>query len=250
MIALRSLGFNLLAGLWTATLMVACLPLMVSRRATVGCLRLWARGIEALLTWIVGLRWCLRGAANLPAGPAIVAANHQSAWETVMLYRVLDAPAFVLKRELMRAPGGWYAWRAGAIPIDRAGGAATVRAMVAAARRALARGQTVVIFPEGTRTAPGARRPFHPGVAALYRALDVPVVPMAHNAGVYWGRKTFLKRPGTVVLEALPVIPPGLGRAAFMARLVDAIDGAAQRLTAEARQEHNMNNHATDGPRP
>ena len=241
MIALRSLAFNALAALWTVALLVVCVPLLAWRRGAAWGMALWARGIELLLAHVVGLRWTLEGAANLPSAAAIVAANHQSAWETVMLHRILRDPAFVLKRELVYVPNGWYAWRAGAIPVDRSGGAAAMRAMVGAARRALKRGQTVVIFPQGTRTAPGVRRPFHPGVAALYRGLAVPVVPIAHNAGSFWGRKTFLKRPGTITVQVLPAMTPGLDRAQFMDRLTADIERAAERLTAQARLEQNVN---------
>jgi len=240
-IGLRSLAFNTLAALWTVTLLVVCVPLLAWRRGAAWSMAFWARGIELLLAHVVGLRWTLEGAVNLPASAAIVAANHQSAWETVMLHRILRDPAFVLKRELMFAPHGWYAWRAGAIPVNRAGGAPAMRAMVVAARRALKRGQTVVIFPQGTRTAPGVRRPFHPGVAALYRGLGVPVVPIAHNAGSFWGRKTFLKRPGTVTVAVLPATTPGLDRERFMNTLTATIERAAERLTARALLEQNVN---------
>ncbi|MGH6719972.1 MAG: lysophospholipid acyltransferase family protein [Alphaproteobacteria bacterium] len=245
MTLLRSLAFNLLALLWTAALALACAPLLAwSRRGAAWAVRLWAAGLAWLLARVIGLGFEVRGIDRLPRGPAVVAANHQSAWETIMLHRILDDPAFVLKRELMLLPTGWYAWRAGAIPIDRAGGAAALRSLVAAARRTLARGQTIVIFPQGTRTPPGVRRRYHPGIAALYTQLGVPVVPVALNSGLYWGRKTFLKQPGTVIVEVLPAIPPGLGRAAFLHRLTDAIEGTADRLTREADGDivkHNVN---------
>ncbi len=249
MTVLRSLVFNVLALAWTAALALACIPILVGpRRWSVRVMRVWAAGIEALLAGVVGLRYELRGNEHLPRAGGVVASNHQSAWETVMFARLLNAPAFVLKRELLGLPNGWYAWRAGSIPIDRGGGAAALRAMVAAAARALLRGQTIVIFPQGTRTAPGVRRRFLPGVAALYGRLAVPVVPIALNSGLYWPRRAFLKRPGTVLVEVLPPIPPGLDRATFMARLTETIESAADRLTAEATGrilEQNVNGRSS-----
>ena len=248
MTALRSLAFNVLAAVWTAALALACLPLLVaSRRSAAWCVRLWALGLSWLLARVVGLGYEVRGLDRLPQGPVVVAANHQSAWESIMLHRILDDPAFVLKRELVWLPTGWYAWRAGAIPIDRSGGAGALRAMVEAARRALGRGQSVVIFPQGTRTPPGVRRRYNPGVAALYMTLGVPVAPIALNSGHYWGRKTFLKRPGTVTVEVLPAIPPGLGRADFLHQLTEAIEGTADRLTREAGG-HILEHNTNEGP--
>ncbi|MEX2648433.1 MAG: lysophospholipid acyltransferase family protein [Alphaproteobacteria bacterium] len=249
MTVLRSLAFNVLALAWTVAVMVAWAPLLAGpRRWTAAGMRVWAAGIEALLAGVVGLRYEVRGRENLPRGGGMVASNHQSAWETVMFARFLDAPAFILKRELLRLPTGWYAWRAGSIPINRGGGAGTLRVMVAAAERALRRGQTIVIFPQGTRIAPGVRRRFRPGIAALYGRLGVPVVPIALNSGLYWSRRAFLKRPGTVLVEVLPPIPPGLDRTAFMARLTETIEVALDRLTAEATErilEQNVNGRSS-----
>lgn len=234
MIVARSLVFNVLAALWTAALVLLCLPAFLApRRAAARAMRLWSAGIGWLLEHVVGLGYIVHGREHLPGGPVVIAANHQSAWETVMFHRIVDDPAFVLKRELLRLPTGWYAWRAGSIPVDRGGGARALRALVAVADRALRRGQPVVIFPQGTRTPPGVHRRFQPGVAALYTRLAVTVVPVALNSGLYWGRRTFVKHPGTVIVEILPAIPPGLGRAAFLTRLTEAIESAAQRLTSE-----------------
>ena len=169
---------------------------------------------------------------NGTCGPAILAAKHQSAWDTIVFYRVLDAdPVYVLKRELTWIPIlGWYLRRVGMVAVDRKGGAAALRRMTATAHAALAEGRRIVIFPEGTRTAPGARRPYHPGVAALYAATDVPVVPVALDSGRYWPRRGFLKRPGTITLRILPPLPPGLARKAFVAELEHRIEEACAAL--------------------
>ncbi len=128
---------------------------------------------------------------------------------------------------------GWYAVRAGGIPVDRGAGASALKRMLARARNAVASGRPIAIFPEGTRTAVGARRPYHPGVAALYTQLGIPLVPVAVNSGLYWGRRSFLKRPGRIILEILPAIPPGLPRRQVMAELEARIETATAALVAE-----------------
>jgi 1-acyl-sn-glycerol-3-phosphate acyltransferase len=231
MIVLRSLAFNVLFSAWTLAAFLVGLPALASTQAVHFCARLWVRGILALLAVTVGIRHRCVGLDNRPAGPAIYAFKHQSAWDTLVPVLVLERPAITLKQELLRLPlFGWYLSRSGAIPIDRAAGAKSLRRMIQAAKKATAAGQPLVIYPEGTRVAPGQRLPYRPGVAALYRALDLPVVPVAHNAGLFWGRRAFLKRPGVITLEFLPPIAPGLERAEFMRRLEESMETAANRL--------------------
>jgi 1-acyl-sn-glycerol-3-phosphate acyltransferase len=197
--------------------------------------RFWARSVLWLLRAIVGLDGEIRGRDRLPAGACIIAMKHQSAWDTLILPVVLGDPAVVLKRELLYVPFyGWYAARAGSIAIDRGGGSRALRGMLAAARQAAAAGRAVVIFPEGTRTAPGTRLAYQPGVAALYQALDVPLVPAAVNSGLFWGRRSFLKRPGRITLEFLDPIRPGLARRVVMAQLEERIEAATATLEREA----------------
>jgi len=173
-----------------------------------------------MLWTICGLRHEIRGLANLPPGPCMIAAKHQSAWDTLIFPLLVNGPGYIYKRELRRIPlFGWYLTRAGCIPIDRAGGPKALRRMIEHARRSLAQGRTIIIFPEGTRLAPGQRGAYHPGVAALYGQLSVPVVPVAVNSGVYWGRRAFHKQPGRIILEFLPPIAPGLPRREFAAEL-------------------------------
>jgi 1-acyl-sn-glycerol-3-phosphate acyltransferase len=234
--ALRAALFNALAFLITAVLSVLYLPLLLAPPLwMMAAARWWIGLLLWLLARIVGLRHRVVGEDNLPDGPFIVAAKHQSAWETFAFNVLLDDPVFVIKRELFWVPFyGWFAKHAGMIGIDRKAGAASLRKMVAEARAALAAGRPIVIFPEGTRTAPGAAPHYQPGIAALYRALDVPVVPCALNSGLTWGRRAFLKKPGTITVAYLPPIPPGLPRDAFMARLQDAIETASARLAGTA----------------
>ncbi len=232
----RAFLFNSLFFGVTTVLSLAYLPLMLLPWPVLNrAVRLWASIIMWLLRIVVGIRHEVRGSDNLPATPALVAVKHQSAWETISVNALLPDCAVVVKKELMQIPlWGWFEWLSGHIKVDRTGGAKALRAMCAAAAHALANGRHVVIFPQGTRTDPGVRRPYLPGVAALYERLDVPVVPVALNSGLYWGRRSFLKRPGLILLEYLEPIPPGLKRKQFMALLEQRIEAATTRLEEEA----------------
>ena len=238
MTALRAALFNLGFYLWTLVAGVAGLPLLLApRHVAMAFGRFWSAGTLRWLEWTVGLGHELRGAENVPRGPAIVAMKHQSAWDTLVLPLLLPDPAVVIKRELTWIPlYGWYVTKVGAIPIDRGSGATALRRIVARARDAARAGRPVVIFPEGTRTAVGARKPYQPGVAALYSQLDLPLVPVAVNSGLYWGRRAFVKRPGRIVIEFLPPIPPGADRRQALRELESRIEMATARLVAEGQQ--------------
>ena len=239
MTALRSTAFNAAFYLWSLLVHLLCLPLLLlPYRVTQWAGRLWVRSVLALLAGLCGLRHEIRGLENLPDGAFILASKHQSAWDTLIFSQILPDAAYVLKRELLWFPlFGLFLLKSGTVPVDRAGGAKALRAMVGAARRFTEAGRPLVIFPEGTRTAPGAKRPYHPGVAALYRQLALPVVPVALNSGLYWGRKAALKKPGRILLEILPPIPPGLPRARFMAELEERIETASARLAGRPQPD-------------
>jgi 1-acyl-sn-glycerol-3-phosphate acyltransferase len=234
---LRAFAFNLVAALWTALIGTLALPLLLlPRRANMVFGRFWAWTVLVLLRWIVGLDHEIRGRDRLPQGGCIIAVKHQSAWDALILPIVLGDPAVTVKRELLWLPiYGWYAGRAGSIGIDRKGGAGALRRMIAAARPVIAAGRPVVIFPQGTRAAPGARLPYQPGVAALYQALAVPLVPAAVNSGLCWGRRSFLKRPGHIILEFLEPIPPGWPRKKLMDEIERRIESATEALLREGR---------------
>ena len=234
MTVFRALLFNTLYLLWTAAMHIVCLPLLLAPAGVVHAAgKFWIAGSLWLLKVCVGLTVREIGAENIPAEPVLFAAKHQSAWETLYLSWRLNHPAFVLKKELLLIPlFGWFLARAGMIAIDRSGKAAALKRMVADAKAVLAQGRPVIIFPEGTRVAPGARRPYQPGIAALYNQLAVPVVPVALNSGLFWGRKAILKKQGVITIEYLPPIPPGLDRKTFMRELENRIEGAADRLAA------------------
>lgn len=239
MTALRSLLFNAFFYGWTALCVIVGLPLLLGPRSGIYYLgRVWAHPIAGALALLCGLRHEVRGRENLPQGAVLVAAKHQSAWETIIFSILLWDHSFVLKRELMYVPlFGLYLARAGLIPVDRRGGSKALRRMVAAARRVAAQQRPIVIFPEGTRVAPDQHRPYHPGVAALYTQLGLQVVPVALNSGLYWRRRGFLKRPGTITLEFLPPIAAGLPRREFLARLEQAIEGRSRALAGAAPSE-------------
>jgi 1-acyl-sn-glycerol-3-phosphate acyltransferase len=230
---LRSFIFNLLFGAWTALLAVAGTPLLLLPvGATWALARLWIGVGLAMLAVIVGLRHRVIGWEHHRRGPVIFAAKHQSAWDTLVLSILLDRPAFVLKQELLNVPFfGWYLRRCGMIAVDRQGKAAALKRMLAAAAAVAGSGRPILIFPEGTRVPPGEHRPFQPGVAALYGHLNLPVVPVALNSGLYWGRRSFQKRSGVITLEFLEAIPPGLPRKEFVSTLEASIEHATARLS-------------------
>lgn len=214
---------------------VVCLPLLLgARRPALEAIRLWMKLVLGGLETTCGLRVEVRGRENLPPGPCLIAAKHQGMLDILPPFTYLDDPAFVLKKSLMAIPiFGWYSGAAGMIPIDREGASKTMREMMKAASGAAADGRQVVIFPEGTRKAPGEAPDYQPGVAGLYRELNVPCVPVATNSGRFWPASGLLKWPGTAVFEILPPIPPGLKRAEFMRRLEGEIEAASSRLLSE-----------------
>ncbi len=232
---LRSLLFQIFFWTWSVLINLAYIPaLLMPRRVTIRGQAIWARVSFWGLKYIAGMDYEVRGRENIPDGPAIYASKHLSMWETVATHVLFPDPAIVMKRQLLWVPGyGWYAKSAKMIVIDREGGAKTIRSLIADAKAAIADNRQVVIFPEGTRRPLDAGADYKPGIAALYGALDVPCVPIAHNSGLYWPRRGFARKPGKVIVEVLPAIPPGLKRQAFMAELEGRIERATARLLAE-----------------
>jgi 1-acyl-sn-glycerol-3-phosphate acyltransferase len=226
--------------------------LLISQRATAWVSEVWAIVSLSLLRLIVGLSYEVRGKHNLPQGAVIVALKHQSAFETIALWLLLKNPAIVLKQSLARIPVfGWYMKRGRAIIIDREAGPKALRPMVAGARAAIVDDRPIAIFPEGTRTPVGVRRPYHPGVAVLYMQLGLPVVPVALNSGLFWGRRSLLKRSGKILVEFMSPIEPGLDRRHFMAALERCIEDATAKLVVESRRSESMSRAkpATSGER-
>ncbi len=197
--------------------------------------RFWVRSTLFLHRAICGIDDDVRGRENIPAGGFIVAAKHQSAWETLGFVELLPRPSFILKRQLLFVPlFGWYLKKAGMIPIDRGGGPAVIAGMTAHARRAIREGRQIIIFPEGTRRAPLAPPAYHQGVARLYAELGVPCLPIALNSGLFWPRHALTHRKGTILVECLAPILPGLPPEDFLAKLKDILEPAAAALIAES----------------
>jgi 1-acyl-sn-glycerol-3-phosphate acyltransferase len=236
---LRSVLFNVLFYLNLAALLLAALPtLVLPRGAILSIVRLWARINHWLLASVCGLSFELRGLDRIPPGPLLVAAKHQSAWETFALFPLFVDPAFIVKRELMWLPFfGWYAWKAGMIPVDRGARSQALAAIAARAKIELARNRQIVIFPEGTRRPPGAPPSYKYGIVHLYTESGVPCLPIALNSGLFWSRRSFRRYPGTIVAEFLDPIAPGLDKQVFAERLQQTIETATARLVAEGERE-------------
>lgn len=191
----------------------------------------WGYAVLRALRVFCGISYRFEGLEHLPPTPYIIASKHQSALETIVFLVHFNIPKFILKRELVRIPVyGWYLPMLGMIAINRKGGASSLKEMVKQAKRVKEKHQRIVIFPEGTRTVPGTRVAYHPGVAALYHALDIPVIPVAVNSGLVWPKKQFVKNPGKVTFRFLPPIAPGLERSQFMGVLADQIETASDGL--------------------
>ena len=225
MVLIRSLVFNVLFYGMTAVMVVVGLPLLLlPQRVVMVYANIWAWGLRLLLK-IVGISHRISG--PMPDGQVIYAAKHQSAWETVILYQEFGNPAPVLKRELLYLPVmGFYFMRLPSVPIDRSAGSKALRMLMVDSRQITADGHSIMIFPQGTRVAPGATYPYHGGTFAVYKATGLPVVPVALNSGLYWPRAAFFKRPGLIDVKLGEPIPPGLDRKTFMARLENEIENA------------------------
>ena len=233
---IRSTLFNAAFYVVTAGFLAFGSPLLL-------CPRSWAMaGLRAhawtccwLMRVIVGTKLEVRGREHLPKGAALVAAKHQSAWDTFGLIPLLHDPAVVMKAELAAVPVyGWFSHKFGMIFVSREKRAKALKAMLDAARGRAAAGRHILIFPEGTRRVPGAPPDYKPGVAAVYDALKLPCVPVALNSGLFWPRRQFRRYSGTIVVEFLPPIPAGVPRRAFMARLEEQTETATALLLAEA----------------
>lgn len=238
MLVLRSLAFNIaFYGNLVAWLIIALPTLVMPRRAFVAVCKAWARSNLGLMRSIAGIHVEMRGRENIPPGGLIVAAKHQSMWETFALIPELSDPAYILKRELIWIPlFGWYLWKDDMVPVDRGGGSSALKKMNRKAREVVAQGRQIILFPEGTRRPPGAPPAYKYGIVHLYRSTGVPCLPVALNSGLFWPRRQFLRRPGTIVVEFLEPIPPGERREVFLHLLEQRIEEASNRLLTEAAQ--------------
>jgi 1-acyl-sn-glycerol-3-phosphate acyltransferase len=222
--AFRSLLFALIFYGGTVPAVLLSFPIsLLGTKAIRWWAHMWVRYHGFCARFLLGVRSRVEGVP--PKGACLVASKHQSMFETLEIILLLDEPAMVLKRELSRIPlWGWVTRRYGVIPIERTGGAAALRRMMRAAEAAIAEGRPIVIFPEGTRVPPGEKPPLRSGFAGLYRALKLPVVPVAEDSGRLWPRGKLVKQPGIVTIRFLEPIEPGLPRAEVEARVHAAIN--------------------------
>jgi 1-acyl-sn-glycerol-3-phosphate acyltransferase len=237
-IVIRSVVFNLLFYLNLILYVIAALPTLVMPRwGIIALAKSWGRTSNRLLRLICGITVEYRGLDRIPPGALIVAAKHQSVWETFTLITLLDDPTYILKRELTWIPVfGWYLCKAGMIPVNRGARGQALADMTERARFELARGRQIIIFPEGTRRPPGAEPAYKFGVVNLYAETAARCLPVALNSGLFWPRRKFLRYPGTIILQVLEVIPPGLDRETFAARLEHDIESATARLIEEGKR--------------
>ena len=239
MLVVRSLAFNVLFYANLIVWLVAIIPVFVMPRwGIIGAARGWAHSSLWLLRVVAGTKVEFRGLERIPPSGLLVASKHQSMWETFALLTVFKDPAFILKRELIWIPFfGWYAWKARSVPIDRSAGSQALILMNMRARDEVRQGRQIMIFPEGTRRPAGAPPAYKFGVAHLDTSLGVPCVPVALNSGLYWPRRQFIRRPGTIVVEILEPIPPGLPRDTFFREVQTRIEEASGRLLAQGLRE-------------
>lgn len=229
----RSIFFVTVFYLFSAVLFIVSLPLLLFPRKIVLWVPIvWTTLTPKLLKWTVGIKVHFKGLENLPKKNGyIVASKHQSALETLLFHAIIPNPFVVLKRELMWIPvAGLYALRTGCIPIDRGGGAKTMRKMLGGVQKNFQQGMNLIIFPEGTRTKPGEKKPYAPGIALLYEQCKVPVVPVALNTGYVWPKNKTIKYAGTVTVEFLKPIQPGLPKREFLTELQNKIETAQEKL--------------------
>lgn len=236
MLYLRSAIFNVLFFVNLFGLMVVGLPaLAMNRHAVFAIARAWARSSLWLLRVICNIRVEFRGSENIPTGGFLIAPKHQSVWETFALCLFFPDFSFILKRELTWIPFfGWYLWRAEQVAINRASGSAALNEAAQRSREILQQGRQVFIFPEGTRRPAGAPPAYKFGVAHIYSQTGVPCLPVALNSGLFWPRRSFLKRPGTVLVEFLPPISAGLDRSEFFKLLQEKMEASTNKLIAES----------------
>lgn len=239
---IRSILFSIVLYGGTLLMFILYSPTLFMSRKASGCFpRTWATVMPKMLKWICGVHLKIEGLENLPKKNGyIVASKHQSAFETTVFHALVPHTFYVLKKELMWLPfAGLYFLKTGCIPIDRAGGAKTMRKMLTGVKKRLADGMNLIIFPEGTRTAPGTKKPYTPGVAFLYEQCQTSVVPVALNTGYCWPKNKTIKNPGTVTIRFLPPIEAGMERRAFLTELYNRIETAQDSLPLPFKEEEN-----------
>ncbi|KQU74164.1 acyl-phosphate glycerol 3-phosphate acyltransferase [Aminobacter sp. DSM 101952] len=242
MLQIRSLAFNFVFYVSLVVQMILWTPyyFLSPRHRAWFVPKFWARTSLWLQEKIAGTKSEISGVENLPEGSFILAPKHQSFWDAIAFFPYLRDPLYILKRELMWIPFfGWYIAKMKMIPVNRGKRSAALKAVVVATRKEMQHDRQLIIYPEGTRRAPGDEPAYKWGIAELYAALNMPVVPVAHVAGLYWPRRKFLRFPGTIKARFLKPIPAGLSREEFMSRLVAETEAACDEFLIEAARSNN-----------
>jgi 1-acyl-sn-glycerol-3-phosphate acyltransferase len=243
MTALRSVAFNIAFYVSLIAQMLFWTPIyfLLPRKSAWFIPKFWSRSSQWLQKVLAGTSSEVTGLENLPDGPFILAPKHQSFWDAIAFFPYLDDPLYILKRELTWIPFfGWYVMKMRMIPVDRGKRAIALKSVIARTKAEMARTpRQLIIYPEGTRRAPGDTPAYKYGIVELYAGLGVPVVPVAHVAGLYWPRRKFLRFPGTIKARFLPPIEPGLDRETFLARLVSETEAACDAFLIEAANSPN-----------
>ncbi|WP_068084204.1 lysophospholipid acyltransferase family protein [Polycladidibacter stylochi] len=239
MLFLRSLVFNLLFYVGTLVIMILLSPVfLLPRKWAYKVVPTWSYFNFFLLRYICNVNSEVKGWENIPEGGCIIAAKHQSAWETFALFPGLSNATFILKAELRKIPlFGWYIWKLKQIPVNRGRKGVALAQMSQKAKEAIAESRQIIIFPEGTRRPAGAEPKYKYGIVHLYKTLNCPVVPVALNSGVYWPRRRFFRLPGTITAQILPPIQPGLEPEVFLKTLTDKIETASNTLFDQAAEK-------------
>jgi len=215
--------------------------LLLPRRALIRMMSVWGKVFIGFCRIFAGLKLDIRGREHLPAGPVLIAAKHQSAWETLALLGLFDDPCFVMKQELQKIPlMGQYIIRSHQIPLNRQGGPSDMKKLIKMAKTEVHadNGRQIILFPEGTRRPVDSPPAYRNGISMIYGMLDVPCVPLAHNAGLFWPNGYTPSRTGTIIVEFLPAIPAGMPRDAFQQLIENQLETASSRLVDEGRHSH------------
>ncbi|NBB98123.1 MAG: 1-acyl-sn-glycerol-3-phosphate acyltransferase [Alphaproteobacteria bacterium] len=231
---IRSFVFIVQMYIAMAVMALAFAPFAMFRRdmALKAC-HSYCRYVRWTAAWVVGLRVDIRG--DIPHYPALVAAKHQSFFDIILIFGALPNPRFIMKKQLLHAPFlGWYAKRLGCVPVDRGKGGAAVRDMLARVEQGREIAGQIIIYPQGTRVAPGDSKPYKVGSAVLYSQMEQPCVPVATNVGLFWPKRSLLRKPGVAVVEFLPAIPARIDPREFLTTLEHTVETRSNQLMADA----------------
>ena len=228
--------FTTLLNAWGAIIPIIYFPVFFTKSSKLADhgAKVWAIGVLWMLKNLCKIDYRVIGLEKLPKEACIIACKHQSAWETIVMHLILDRPVYAFKKELLKIPFyGWYLTSMSGIAVDRNGGASALKNLIKQTKKYLENGQSIVLFPQGTRVPVGdstEKYPYQAGVTALYLACQTKVVPMALNSGIFWSKNKFLKQSGTITLEILDAIEPGLSKQEFASALEQAIEKSSEEL--------------------